>query len=208
MDVKVEGDEVSVLYIKTHIGHDLEPKRLTLAKSEKNFLAEQLNIPNTNYNDILNAVKTLNSTSRLHHLTRKDLVTIKSSLKENAKKNNTTQVNEINAKSNDTIEINNDFDGHLVALFNVENHKKSKHISNSENEDMLTKSDEQDNDHNTNNTLVTSDHINIKNNYINKIQPTYELNVDQQIIESNEEIPILEFNHEVSIFQSVLNNYK
>lgn len=199
MDVKVEGNEVSVLYIKTHIGHDLEPKRLTLAKSDKEFLAEQLNIPNTTYNDILNAVKSLNSTSRLHHLTRKDLVTIKSSLKEGENKNNTIQVHKMNNKSNKTIGVNDDFEGDLVVLFNVENHEKSQLILNSEKEDnMLTKSNKQDIVHDVNSTLLTSDQISIKDNYINKIQPTYEINVEQQIIEPNEQIPILEFNHEVS----------
>lgn len=195
MDVMVEGNEVSVLYIKTHIGHDLEPKRLTLAKSEKDFLAEQLTMPNTNYNDILNVVKTLNSTSRLHHLTRKDLVTINSSIKEAARKNNT--IIKTNDKLDDTVEINNVFDGDLVDLFNDQNHKKSPLVLNSENNCMG--SDKQD-IVDVNNTLLTSDHLELKNSYANKIQPLYELNVGQQIIGSNEQIPILEFNDEVSKF--------
>ncbi|KAL4150134.1 hypothetical protein QTP88_003968 [Uroleucon formosanum] len=192
MDVMVKGNEVSVLYIKTHIGHDLEPKRLTLAKNEKDFLAEQLTMPNTNYNDILNVVKTLNSTSRLHHLTRKDLVTINSSIKEAARKNNT--IIKTNDKLDDTVEINNVFDGDLVDLFNDQNHKKSPLVLNSENNCMG--SDKQD-IVDVNNTLLTSDHLELKNSYANKIQPLYELNVEQQIIESNEQIPILEFNNEI-----------
>lgn len=197
MDVMVEGDEVSVLYIKTHIGHDLEPKRLTLAKNEKEFLAEQLIISNTNYNDILNAVKTLDSTSRLHHLTRKDLITIKSSLKESAKKNNTMKISQNSDKRNDTIEINNVFDGDLVTLFNVQNHEISSLILNSENSDVDPKSEKQDivivSD-----TLLPTDNINIKDGYTNKVGPMYELNTEQQIIEQNEQIPILEYNHGVS----------
>jgi len=195
MDVMVFDHEVSVLYIKTHIGHDLEPKRLTLAKNEKDFLAEQLKMPNTNYNDILNVVKTLNSTSRLHHLTRKDLVTINSSLKEAAKRNNT--MNKTTDKLVDTVEINNVFDGDLVDLFNDQNNKKSP-LLNSQNDCMES---EKQSIVDVNNTLLTSDHIDLKNNYTNKIQPLYDdLNVEQQIIESNEQIPILEFNHEVSKF--------
>lgn len=199
MDVMVFDNEVSVLYIKTHIGHDLEPKRLTLAKNEKDFLAEQLKMPNTNYNDILNVVKTLNSTSRLHHLTRKDLVTINSSLKEAAKRNNT--MIKTNDKLVDTVEINNVFDGDLVDLFNDQNNKKSS-LLNSENDCVET---EKQSIVDVNNTLLTSDHIDLKNNYTNKIQPLYnDLNVEQQIIESNEQIPILEFNHEVSKFYPCL----
>jgi len=189
MDVMVEGNEVNVLYIKTHIGHDLEPKRLTLAKNEKDFLAEQLTMPNTNYNDILNVVKTLNSTSRLHHLTRKDLVTINSSIKEAAKRNN-TMIKNID-KLDNTVDINSVFDGDLVDLFNDQNHKKTPLVLNPENECMG--SDKQDIV--VNNTLMTSDHLEIKNSYTDKI---YELNVEHQVIESNEQIPILEFNHEVS----------
>lgn len=199
MDVMVFDNEVSVLYIKTHIGHDLEPKRLTLAKNEKDFLAEQLKMPNTNYNDILNVVKTLNSTSRLHHLTRKDLVTINSSLKEAAKRNNT--MIKTNDKLVDTVEINNVFDGDLVDLFNDQNNKKSP-LLNSENDCVES---EKQSIVDVNNTLLTSDHIDLKNNYTNKIQPLYDdLNVEQQIIESNEQIPILEFNHEVSKFYPCL----
>jgi len=152
-------------------------------------------MPNTNYNDILNVVKTLNSTSRLHHLTRKDLVTINSSIKEAAKRNNT--IIKTNDKLNDTVEINNVFDGDLVELFNDQNHKKPPLVLNAENNCMG--SDKQDIVV-VNNTLLTSDHLELKNSYTNKIQPLYELNVEQQIIESNEQIPILEFNHEVSKF--------
>lgn len=199
MDVMVFDNEVSVLYIKTHIGHDLEPKRLTLAKNEKDFLAEQLKMPNTNYNDILNVVKTLNSTSRLHHLTRKDLVTINSSLKEAAKRNNT--MIKTNDKLVDTVEINNVFDGDLVDLFNDQNNKESPLLS-SENDCVES---EKQSIVDVNNTLLTSDHLDLKNNYTNKIQPLYDdLNVEQQIIESNEQIPILEFNHEVSKFYPCL----
>lgn len=210
MDVMVEGNEVNVLYIKTHVGHDLEPKRLTLAKNEKDFLAEQLVMPNTNYEDILNVVKTLDSSSRLHHLTRKDLVTIKSSLKEAPKKIDIVQVTENNDKPNDSIELNNVFDGDLVALFDVQNHEKSQLILNSENEDLEPKSVKQDLV-NVSNTLLTSNHIGIKNSYNNKIEPMYELNnlnVEQQIIESNEQIPILEFNTHVSIFYSIFSFIK
>lgn len=199
MDVIVEGNDVSVLYIKTHVGHDLEPKRLTLAKNEKDFLAEQLIMHNTNYDDILNVVKTLDSTSRLHHLTKKDLVSIKSSLKENTKKNNTLKVIENNDKPNDTIEINNVFDSDLVDLFNVQNHQKTPLILSSENEDIERKFDKQGLV-NINNTLLTSDHMDLKNSYTNKIEPMFQLNVERQIIEPNEEIPILEFNPEVSFF--------
>lgn len=196
MDVMVEGSEVSVLYIKTHVGHELEPKRLTLAKNEKDFLAEQLIMPNTNYNDILNVVKTLNSSSRLHHLTRKDLVTIKSSLKGTAKKNNTIKVNENGDKPNDSIEINSVFDGDLVELFDVQNNEKST-LLNSENDNVESQTNKEDLI-NVNNTLLTSDQIDLKNDFANKIEPMYNLNVEQQIIESNEPIPILEFNQEVS----------
>ncbi|VVC45033.1 Zinc finger C2H2-type [Cinara cedri] len=198
MDVMVEGNLVSVLYIKTHVGHDLEPKRLTLAKNEKDFLAEQLLIPNTKYNDILNAVKTLDSTSRLHHLTRKDLVAIKNSLKDFEKKNNFIKISENNnqfeEKPNDTIEVKNVFDSDLVTLYNIENHEKSSLILSSENLDVETKSDKQDIVIISNNLL--SNHIDIKDSYANKVDPMYELNVDQQIIEQNEQIPILQFNHE------------
>lgn len=196
MDVMVEGNEVSVLYIKTHIGHDLEPKRLTLAKNEKDFLAEQLTIPNTNYNDILNVVKTLNSTSRLHHLTRKDLVTINSSLKEAAKRNNT--MIKTNDKPDDTVEINNVFDGDLVDLFNDQIQKKSPLILNSENGVMESDKPEIVN---INNTLMIPDNLDLKNSYTNKMPPLFELNVEQQI---NEQMPILEFNHEVSKFYLLL----
>lgn len=201
MDVMVEGNEVNVLYIKTHVGHDLEPKRLTLAKSEKDFLAKQLVMPNTNYEDILNVAKTLDSSSRLHHLTRKDLVTIKSSLKVATKKND-IKITESNGKPNDSIELNNVFDGDLVALFDVQNHEKSSLNLNSENDDLESKSVKQDLV-SVSDTLLTSNHIEIKNSYTNKLEHMYELNnlnVDQQIIDSNEQIPILEFNPHVSIF--------
>lgn len=202
MDVIVEGNNVNVLYIKTHIGHDLEPKRLTLAKNEKDFLAEQL-LHNTNYDDILNVVKTLDSTSRLHHLTKKDLVTIKSSLKEPIKKNNTMKIIENSDKPNETIVINNVFDSDLVDLFNVQNHEKTPHILISENENVQQKFDKQDLV-NINNTLLNSDHIDLKNSYTNKIKPMFELNVEQQMIEPNEGIPILEFNPEVSNFVIII----
>lgn len=198
MDVMVEGDEVSVLYIKTHVGHELEPKRLTLAKNEKDFLAEQLIMPNTNYDDILNVVKTLNSSSRLHHLTRKDLVTIKSSLKDTAKNNNTIiKMTENNDKINSTLEINSVFDGDLVALFNDQDAEKPPLILSSENENVAANSIRQVNI-SVDDSLLNSDHIDLKNTYTNKIQPLFELNVEQQLIESNEQIPILEFNDEVS----------
>lgn len=207
MDVMVEGNEVSVLYIKTHVGHELEPKRLTLAKNEKDFLAEQLIMPNTNYDDILNVVKTLDSTSRLHHLTRKDLVTIKSSLKETAMKNDTIiKMTENNDKINDTLEINGVFEGDLEALFNDQDAEKSPLILSSENENVAVKSIGQVNisvDH----SLLNSDHVDLKDTYANKIQPMYELNVEQQMIESNEQIPILEFNDEVSTFMEKQLSY-
>lgn len=199
MDVMVEGNEVSVLYIKTHVGHDLEPKRLTLAKNEKEFLAEQLIMPNTNYDDILNVVKTLDSTSRLHHLTRKDLVTIKSSLKEGTNKNNNIKVTENNDKPNDQIEINNVFDGDLEALFNVQNDDKQPLILSSEDVHEKSKTEKQD-FVDVNNTLLTSHLIDIKDGFSNKIQPLYEINV-----EPNVQIPILEFNPEVSKFYFVNN---
>lgn len=204
MDVMVEGNEVNVLYIKTHVGHDLEPKRLTLAKNEKKFLAEQLVMPNTNYEDILKVVKTLDSSSRLHHLTKKDLITIKSSLKDNTKSNNITKVTENIDKPNDSIELNNVFDNDLVALFDVNDHEKSPLILNSENGGLESKSVKQDHI-NVSNTLLTSNHVKIKNSYTNKIEPNmYELsnlNVEQHLIESNDQIPILEFNPHVSILK-------
>lgn len=203
MDVMVEGNDVSVLYIKTHVGHELEPKRLTLAKNEKDFLAEQLIMPNTNYNDILNVVKTLNSSSRLHHLTRKDLVTIKSSLKGTAKKNSVVKVTENNEKPNDPIEINSVFDGDLVELFGVQNNEKSTLVLNSENGDEESQTNKDL--INVNTTLLTSDQIDLKNGFEDKIEPMYELNVEQQIIESNEQIPILEFNQEVSKYYFCFN---
>lgn len=188
MDVIVVGNEVSVLYIKTHVGHDLEPKRLTLAKNEKEFLAEQLLMRNANYNDILNAVKTLDSTSRLHHVTRKDLVMIKNSLKETVKKNDTIKVIENNDKLNDTIEVNNVFDSDLVSLFNVQNPE------NLINDNVEVKSDKQNL---VKNTMLNSDDTNRKDNYTNN-EPIFELNVTPQVIQSDEQIPMLEFNHEVS----------
>lgn len=202
MNVIVEDNDVKVLYIKTHVGHDLEPKRLTLAKNEKDFLAEQLILPNTNYDDILNVVKTLDSKSRLHHLTKKDLVTIKSSLNETAKKNNAMKVIENNDKPNGTIEINNVFDSDLVDLFNVQNQEKTSLILSSENQDVEQKISKQDLVNVNNGTLLTSDHIDLKDSYTsNTIEPMqFELNVEQQIIEPNEEIAILEFSHEVSSF--------
>jgi len=199
MDVMVEGDEVSVLYIKTHVGHDLEPKRLALAKSEKDFLAEQLVMPNTNYDDILSVAKTLDSTSRLHHLTKKDLVTIKSSLKDTAKKKSTVEVTEDNNKLDDTIKINNVFDSDLVSLFEVQSHEKPLLDSNPGNKDMKPKFDKEDLVV-VNNSLLTSNHIDLKDDYTNKIQPMFDIDVEQQIIERNEEIPILEFNQEVNKF--------
>lgn len=205
MDVMVEGNEVGVLYIKTHLGHDLEPKRLTLGKNEKDFIAEQLIIPNTKYEDILNVAKSLSSSSRLHHLTKKELVQIKSSLKETAKKNNNTmKVNENSDKLNDTIEINDVFDGDFASLFNVQNEeiKKSPPYLNSEIKN-LAKSEEQ-NFNLINNTLPTSNQTELKDNYANKIQPIYELNIKQQIIEQNDQIPILEFNAEVSELYFIL----
>lgn len=202
MDVIVEGNEVSVLYIKTHVGHDLEPKRLTLTKNEKDFLAEQLVISNTNYNDILNAVKTLDCTSRLYHLTRRDLVTIKSSLMESAKKNNIMETSE-NNKPNDTTELNNVFDSDLISLCNVQYHEKSTHNLNAENSDADTKSEKQDCVV-VSNAILSADHINIKDDYVNKVGPIYELNVDQQIVEQNEQIPIIEFNQEVSTFNIII----
>lgn len=195
MDVMVEDNDVSVLYIKTHFGHDLEPKRLTLTHTEKEFLAEQLLLPNTNYDDILNVVKTLDSTSRLHYLTRKDLIKIKNSLKETAKKNNNSmKIIENNDKSNDTVEINNVFDGDFESLFDYESHEKSPP---SLKNDDVSKHDKQDLVNFTN-TLSASSHIDIKDSYTNKIVPIYELNAEQQLIDQNEQIPILEFNPEVS----------
>jgi len=198
MDVMVEGNGVSVLYIKTHVGHDLEPKRLTLAKSEKDFLAEQLVMPNTNYNDILNVVKTLDSTSRLHHLTRKDLVTIKSSLKDSTKKKNAIKATVNNHKLDNSIEIHNVFDGDLVSLFDVENCEKPSLDLSPENENTESKFDKDL--ANIDNNLLTTNHIDLKVDYTNKMQPMFDIGVEQQIITRNEEIPILEFNHEVSIF--------
>lgn len=199
MDVMVEGNEVSVLYIKTHVGHDLEPKRLTLGKNEKDFVAEQLIMPNTNYEDILNVAKSLNSSSRLHHLTKKELVQIKSSLKEGAKKNNNTmKVNKNSDNLNDTIEINDIFNGDFVSLFNVQNEEIKKSPPNLSSEiENISKSEEQ-NFNLINNTLQTSNQIELKDNYTNKIQPIYELNDKQQIIEHNDQIPMLEFSPEVS----------
>lgn len=198
MDVIVEDNKVSVLYIKTHVGHDLEPKRLTLAKNEKEFLAEQLIMPNTNYNDILSAVKTLDSTSRLHHVTKKDLVTIKSSLKDTPKKKNAIKITENNNKADDTIEINV-FDSDLVSLFDFQNNEKPSLDLNSENENMNSKFDKEDLA-SVDDNLLTLDHIELKNDYTNKIQPMFDISVEQQIIERDEEIPILEFNHEVFIY--------
>lgn len=204
IDVLVEGNEVSVLYIKTHVGHDLEPKRLTLAKNEKEFLAQQLNMSNTNYDDILSVVKTLDSTSRLHHLTRRDLVQIKSSLKETSRKvnNHNMKVAENNDDLNYTIEMNDVFDDDFASLFNIQNEEKMSPILSSENENEQ-KSDEKD--FSSVNTVPTSNHINIKENYASKIETMYELNVEQQIIQQNEQIPILEFNPEVSKFYLSFN---
>lgn len=192
MDVMVEGNEVNVLYIKTHVGHDLEPKRLTLAKNEKDFLAEQLVMPNANYNDILSAVKTLDSTSRLHYLTRKDLVTIKSSLKGAVKKNDTIKEIENNNKLNDATEKNNVFDSDLVAIFDAQNHDISK------NENQESKNKKQ-NVVLVKNTMLSSDNTDTEDN-TNKNESTYEISVIPQITESEKQMPILEFNHEVSNF--------
>ncbi|XP_050430439.1 uncharacterized protein LOC126839276 isoform X1 [Adelges cooleyi] len=193
MDVMVKGNEVNVLYIKTHVGHDLEPKRLTLAQNEKDFLAEQLIMPNTNYEDILNVVKTLNSSSRLHHLTKKDLVTIKSSLKETSKKNHAIELTEnMNKPNNDSLEVSDVvFDGDLEALFSDQNNEKSTVLINEElkNNKALM---------NSKIMALESDNIEKKiENFEDKIKSSFDINTAQQIIETNDQIPILEFNHEM-----------
>ncbi|XP_050535350.1 uncharacterized protein LOC126902291 isoform X1 [Daktulosphaira vitifoliae] len=186
MDVMVEGNEVNVLYIKTHVGHELEPKRLTLAQNEKDFLAEQLIMPNTNYDDILNVVKTLNSSSRLHHLTKKDLVTIKSSLKETLKKKKVKSAESFR-KTNYSIENSNVFDGDLEDLFNVNSGKS-----------LVNENDAQ-----KSNKELMETHNETKNQ--DKIGPVFEINIAQQIIESQNHISMLEFNHEMLQDNQVLD---
>lgn len=199
MDVLVEGNEVNVLYIKTHVGHDLEPKRLTLKKIDKEYLTEQLRIPDTNYDDILSVVKTLDSNSRLHHLTKTDLIKLKSSLKETSRNDNNQNIKvaENDDKLNYTIEINDVFNDDFVSLFNGQNEENMSPILSSENE-ILSKSDKKNLI--SVNTSPNSDPINLNNNFSCKIKPMYELDVEQQLVEQNKPIPILEFNSEVSKF--------
>lgn len=70
---------VSVKYIKTHVGHDMDLRRLTLTKKEKEQIADKIG-QKMPFDEILNVVRdnvSKDNLERIHLLTKKDLFNIK-----------------------------------------------------------------------------------------------------------------------------------
>ncbi|CAB0003545.1 unnamed protein product [Nesidiocoris tenuis] len=74
--------EVSVMFVKTHVGHDMEITRLTLTKQERDHIAQQLALQ-VPFDAILQACREsavgAENIRRMNLLTRKDLYNIESS---------------------------------------------------------------------------------------------------------------------------------
>uniref|UniRef100_A0A0K8TE40 C2H2-type domain-containing protein n=1 Tax=Lygus hesperus TaxID=30085 RepID=A0A0K8TE40_LYGHE len=77
-----QDDEVSVMFVKTHVGHEMDISRLTLTKQERDHIAQQLALQ-VPFDTILEACREsavgAENIRRMNLLTRKDLYNIESS---------------------------------------------------------------------------------------------------------------------------------